>query len=436
MVNTVQNRDRLSSLWIWAAGFAAVALLQIHYIIPIGEAGLKLTAADPFFPFALCGCLFLCWRKNKGIIPRWRIDGSYMLAAFACLTLMYGIGVVTALVKPIPLNSWVVFNRLVGWGVMLGYCATGMWMVCLWGQKLYKGLVLGCILFPVVSAVPDILYLVFPALGTNIFEHGIFFRLIGLSLNANAYAFSIMVGLAFVLGEKASANSRSWKKTGPLFGALAAVLVGSFSLSGWLAGFLQVCVALWRKWFSIKLLFVFSVICTSVFTGLIIADSATNRPQSYISNVYMYFSRTIPHQPSQELAPSISERQDVFQFGFEQWRENPVFGLGLGGHIEKRKELGLPVVLQHSTPLWVLEEFGLVGFGLFLMAFGLLLWGLRQNWPAVGACGPPIMLLLTGWAAMSIMHEMFHQRLVWFVLGALLAKPLVEAKGPSTDSTG
>jgi O-antigen ligase len=104
------------------------------------------------------------------------------------------------------------------------------------------------------------------------------------------------------------------------------------------------------------------------------------------------------------------------------WEGAPVFGSGLGVFMTRSPEwLGHAQVI-HSTPLWILAEFGLLGLAVFGGAFFVFArgaWKGRGNLPASGA----LMMLLGVFAVFCVAHEIFYQRLFWLVLGVLLAKP-------------
>ena len=76
----------------------------------------------------------------------------------------------------------------------------------------------------------------------------------------------------------------------------------------------------------------------------------------------------------------------------------------------------------HSTPLWILAEFGLLGMALMLWS-GMTL--LRFAVPGLLHPTSPrrtaFMFLLMLIVMFSQAHEIFYQRILWLVLGALLA---------------
>jgi hypothetical protein len=67
---------------------------------------------------------------------------------------------------------------------------------------------------------------------------------------------------------------------------------------------------------------------------------------------------------------SFNDRQYWQKVGLAGWRRNPVFG---GGVEAFRKDIG---ITSHSTPIDTLYNFGLIGFGLFYLLMGVLVWRL------------------------------------------------------------
>jgi hypothetical protein len=97
-----------------------------------------------------------------------------------------------------------------------------------------------------------------------------------------------------------------------------------------------------------------------------------------------------------------------------------VFGNGLGAFVETVKaEKGVFLVI-HNTSLWILAEFGVVGFALIASVFGSMVYA---SWsPAIGGqlWARVLILVLLCFAFFQMTHEIFYQRIFWFLLGATL----------------
>ena len=82
---------------------------------------------------------------------------------------------------------------------------------------------------------------------------------------------------------------------------------------------------------------------------------------------------------------------------------------------------GHPQVI-HSTPLWILAEFGLLGAAVFGWVLSLLSRHAIRFGRTQPACRI-LLLLLLAFTIFSLAHEIFYQRIFWLVLGAVLARP-------------
>jgi O-antigen ligase len=100
--------------------------------------------------------------------------------------------------------------------------------------------------------------------------------------------------------------------------------------------------------------------------------------------------------------------------------------------MEKPKNYTLQI---HNTALWLLAETGLAGLLVMACIFVLLfhkVWTLSRAPP-----GEPdtefwfpsaVLLILIGWAIMSLFHELMYQRIVWLLVGMALTAPVEPLK--------
>ena len=120
------------------------------------------------------------------------------------------------------------------------------------------------------------------------------------------------------------------------------------------------------------------------------------------------------------------ERIATLTHGFDLWKNNPIFGAGLGSfNFHSLTWFGHATVI-HSTPLWLLAELGLVGFT-------LVLWPLWFAWKILikhqqDVNSRILVSLIISVAVFAQFHEIFYQRIIWLVLGATLALPIVSIK--------
>jgi hypothetical protein len=115
------------------------------------------------------------------------------------------------------------------------------------------------------------------------------------------------------------------------------------------------------------------------------------------------------------------ERWITFAHAVDLFRSSPIFGAGLGVFFANSPTwLGHHQVI-HNTSLWILAEFGLmgmavIGWGGYLLARYAIKLGTTQPARRI------LLLLVLTFAAFSLAHEIFYQRIFWLILGATLAQ--------------
>ena len=119
---------------------------------------------------------------------------------------------------------------------------------------------------------------------------------------------------------------------------------------------------------------------------------------------------------------SDTERWETFSRALALWFESPIFGAGLGVFIEESANWSPYPINIHSTPLWILAEFGLVGVALFTWILYVLLGFLYRTGLNKPAHRMTAMLLLV-FLIFGLVHEIFYQRIFWLILGAAMTLP-------------
>ena len=132
----------------------------------------------------------------------------------------------------------------------------------------------------------------------------------------------------------------------------------------------------------------------------------------------------------EERQTSSIERWTTISDAFWLFLDAPLFGKGLGYFVETHTRADGSRLVVHSSYLWLLAEVGVTGFIAFLLtAFAIV----RREWPRVAhdVVSRATILILVGFATMSLVHDLLYQRLLWFALGALLAcAPAVKRPKP------
>lgn len=115
---------------------------------------------------------------------------------------------------------------------------------------------------------------------------------------------------------------------------------------------------------------------------------------------------------------SLAQRWQSIIGGITLFLNNPILGAGLGAYMEEQIKAGEPLVI-HSTPIWLLAEMGIVGFGVLALPMIKLFFSeVRAPREKVGVF---LILIIMALVITASVHEMLYQRAFWLLLGGALA---------------
>jgi O-antigen ligase len=121
-------------------------------------------------------------------------------------------------------------------------------------------------------------------------------------------------------------------------------------------------------------------------------------------------------------ADSNSEHIQSIVEGLAMFREHPLFGAGLGAFIASHVTVdGTRPLVLHSTYIWWLAEFGIVGATAFVWLIGAITISELRRAKALGVQGRATLFAMTSFGVMALVHELLYQRPLWFLIGAALA---------------
>lgn len=403
-----------AAAWILGMAVAVAVFFQIHLAFP--EGAINVNLADPFAILALAtlSLQILLYRQT----PVWRIQRFNLALGTISLLLLFGF--LRGWLE-IGVTQWALGGRLLGWLILLGYLSAGYLFVANFGAQGLRRLTESLIATAAMVILLQVSLRLLEYWGLNLgvqltpnFE--------GYSGNRNAFAFQLLAVMALLLGYShfyarysvlMNHPTRAWIFS-VLLGHLLAGLVWTGSRAGCLTGLLVLLLAGFgrladRRMLGLGLIFA-AMLLASVWMSTQGSSVHSSSVQSALSGDY-----------------SNSERLATIFYAFELWQHSPVFGAGLGVFISKSQAwLGHPQVV-HSTPLWLLAEFGLVGVTVMGWAFFLLArFAIRLGKFQPARLG--LLLLLFAFAIFSLVHEIFYQRIFWFVLGAVLARPFLSKR--------
>ena len=385
---------------------AILVCFQIY--VPLQSGNIQANLADPFA--VLGGIFFVIQAIKRKALPQWREPFVFQIVVFA--TLIMGVSLLIGLARIGP-TGWALTNKFGGWFVLLAYGATCALIVNAAGNIGLRMLLLTfagamAAIAGVELALFCIHYFTF-ALPPEVFP----IPVSGFSQNRNAFALQCLMALAATFSAAPNRTTKS---------ILTTILISAIFISGSRAGILAMVIlivtaAYLRKaeFGNAKLYLVLGSLASTVTAITFVTRSGFFRAQG----IYLAFEGS----DSQHLESAIA--------AIGLFLDHPIFGAGLGTFYSSSLRTEGPLVI-HSTPLWLLAEFGLVGSVAFIIPVAVLYWRSARERPQTVATAA-ISLSIVAFSAMSLFHELLYQRPLWVILGAALASamPALQAQpGP------
>ncbi len=416
-----------------------ISVLVLYQVrVPLGESEINVNLADPL---VIIGAFMFVYSVyvSKRLTVDWYVPHLPFLVL--CCTGMVLLGYVNGYLS-FGSNSWALTNRVFGWFVLLGYALSGALMAahCVRQSGAVRGTDKSLITYArliVVASASIALFDLSARFARNIgfeLDYELFPPAIpGFSNNPNAFVFAICIALALsfaAFGRDGLKGSREqW-----IWCLATAVLVAAVPFTASRTGMVIVAALILSSVFLrfVQLRWVGSVVVTGaglylffafgpeIFFGLsqfLIAFS------SQALNVEIAHLERVPTVPYINAVSSNEERLQSLLLGIDLWRQNLLFGTGLGASANEGvlNSAGKPLLI-HNGYLWILAELGLFGALAFAAMFGSIVLKLvsdmrtgRFDSKVIALC-----LLLLVFALANLPHEMMYQRIFWFILGALL----------------
>ncbi|GGE34098.1 hypothetical protein GCM10007276_09320 [Agaricicola taiwanensis] len=384
---------------VWALPLTVATAVFFQVYVPTGTGQLNVNFADP--AAIMGGTLFVIWAMRDRAWPQWRLSGFniHVFAASSAFIIAFIIGW-----NSFGWTAWAFTSKLVGWFVLLGYGATGALLVSRAGTDGLSTLLRTIAAAGLAVLVIDLTLLILRFAGVQIPENLLGGRIEGFSINANAFAFQLILTffaalLAFRDGYKAV--------------VIPALILAGVWFAGSRASFGAILVALpLALCMRPKLI---GRVGRACLCGLVIVIAVIYLPAALLGGDAVHGVFT------SGFADSDAERMLTLEAAWQMFLDSPLFGAGLGAFVHDHMTTTGEFLVIHSTPLWLLAEFGLFGALLIGVPFvRVALNEIRRPFPRDDAA---VLLIgsISAFAVMSLAHEMMYQRLFWLVLGAGLA---------------
>lgn len=379
-ISSAANRASLQSRALEIAlALLATMLVLFQVQVPLERGWVNLSPAD--LPAAICGLLAIFHLVRQ---PRAALTPPFLFSALGSALVLIGYlhGVLS-----FGASEWA-SARAIGWLALLSYAAVGAVI----GRAHEMGGARRLATTLTVSATTIVmLSLLF---GLTEPEST---RVAGFSGNSNALGFQLLIclgiGFTFLRGKP------SWQLTALV---LVTGIITTRSLSS-IGGLGIMSLAAWIMISRPRPALVLVIVVT--VTAAVVS--------------VMFFLRT-----GAEFDSSNAERLSTITKAVRLFVSHPIFGAGLGYFYEHFHRADGTALVIHSTPMWVLAEFGLTG-ALAMIAFAIFL--LRH---LTTASGGMLMFALTliVFASVGLVHDMFYQRVFWLALGTAVS--LIPQKVP------
>jgi uncharacterized membrane protein YbhN (UPF0104 family) len=412
-----------SAAWILSMAMAVLVFFQVHLEVPIWHGEINLNLADPFAILALAAVSFAALSTRSPPIWRLKQFNVILIAISVLVTFSFLNGVLE-----IGVTQWALASRLLGWLVLLGYVSGGYLIVMYAGnhglRRMSETMISIGVAIIIVTIISRFLSGVewLPEMFVTVnFE--------GFAANRNAFAFQILVCMVLLLAYS-SMRTRAYplppmteckallrKKVVSIRSLIFPVLLGvimlgiflSASRAGMLVG-IFILFVVWGFKLADRRVVVLGIIFATLMWGTItipIQESAQG--STHIQSGYSGDASNM-------------ERMKSISMGLDMWLQSPLIGAGLGVFTETKSDLFGRMMVIHSTPVWILAEFGIVGILVLGWVFFLLMSGAFHNKEKLPAYRGALLLLIA-FSIFCLVHEVFYQRIFWLVLGALLACP-------------
>lgn len=416
----------LSALTLFILPIALQVQTNLHKTD--GSVLLRASVADIVLPLAGLGVL-ISLLTRQSVWPRWRLGrmGLWLWALMGVLVLAAG----HTYLSWHQINLWAWGNKVAGFAILSAFFYLGGWAGTNLPRESFERFVRIFVGFSLVCLIVQSILMGIGHIYSLGFRDILEFPISGLMANRNAYGFLILTTFILGLGlyMNVSLTCRGDRALCFLFFLMPFAWVYNGSRAGMIAFLLVLILAgiLYRR----RMIRVTKYILAGLLTlcALYAAQpyklKITHYQQTEILQHVPDLSSAetvVQHAQTME-SPGDSNRLKIIVAALEQIREKPIFGSGLGSaKLHQTQKYGAPIDIIDNTALWLLTETGIAGFGIFALFFISVIRIFvinrhRNEWDHIG------LLMLVGFAVMSLFHELMYTRFLWVLMGFWLAVP-------------
>jgi O-antigen ligase len=446
--------------------------------------GIRVAATDFIIPFAVLFFLYVVI-KNKGF-PELLVKHGWKLLGIMSLWMLASL--INGYFYTGEITTWALVNKFFGWFILMFYFMSGIY-IGVQENKIKIIFVKTLLATAWLICIAELVVHWYFAHGyfheyAHVAKH---YRMNGSYQNPNA--FGIFLSVLFILQIFAIRNSIIFGRIILMIGsALTLICIFySYSRSAWIGLVLALLAAVILDKRTLKWI-VMSIFITYVLNFLIFSENTKNINTKIIEYTYFnvkdivastqkYYDElkyekeksvkkigetirsvgqgrsqatlTFPKKTNIDSKPivkrkptqltvkrltavdrvksdGLATRIEIFYRSLSYWKESPLIGIGLGGHIWNSQKEGVPedAVTIHNSLNWLLVETGIIGLIIFLLVILLSIKSLYQNRTSASDFLPSstmisIIFLFVG---ASLATEVIYQRYFWLLLGLFLVK--------------
>lgn len=410
-VRFVPNRNTIKNLTnlIWIVPFPVFILVAFQTYIDIDGNKIALNLADPFAVLLALTSLALFTRnifKNDSWNIKYYVPGLVLLGLSVCLA--FGLGYFRH-----GLINWALVNRFAGLGIVFSFLFSGAFISWTQGTNGIKTCFNYLALLSCSILVLEFSVRIIGIVGYFEFSGWVPHQYSGFLVNRNAWAFFVLLSLV----SYATMNRGSCNRF--LCGIMICGALLTASRTAHIILAVLFVAQLFGSWTEFKrllfgfLIVLFSILIVNFALPTLLADFLGFRPnigQIVLQNG-LYIEVDAP-------------RWETYVRGWTLFLQYPLFGAGLGVNMLIQQGGTEQPLVIHSTFIWLLAEFGIVGTFLFLLPIIAIIWQwvTTPKWLR-SRTNQTLLLCLIVAGLFGLAHDMAYQRIFWFLLGLLVATP-------------
>jgi len=402
--------------------FTSLILIAFQTFINFNNKNIQVNLCDPLALISFLILIMKIFLKKE--LPSWKVKSfNTFIALFVfllSLSLFKGFLI-------IGYTSWAFINKFFGLLIILGYLNLGYMIKK--NLKFFDLMVfMKWIIFISSSVVFFHLIIRIDVISQLLPSDFISFNFQGFQANRNSFSFQLLCSLTVLMGlykefSKFNKNKDllNFNKDYILFSLGGLILVGIY-VSGSKTAYVTLIVinlfSLLLKFIDIKFLLKLVIFSSIIYFTFYYLELFLNS----LSSSSVIKTNTFENYNNFEIINSSTTiRLNTISVGLELFKKNILLGSGLGyfRYISPDFFDGKYITI-HSTPIWILAEFGLITFLVFVNELKNILVFCFKNLKTF-IFSRLIVILLLNFIVFSLAHEILYQRIFWMILGLTLA---------------